>query len=175
MFTWLDGPGSVFKEPAVGSTNYLSAYDREGKLLRVMNPESAEAGEGKGENDIPEETRADLRPFPMNHTFVSESILSEELRNRIYEDVVVRGRSVRAVSVNFDVDMRRVGAVVRLVELEKRWRKEVSYMIYLTLHIPSPTASCVCAKAFYDEQPKSISLEDFRFPGEWLQNIQLSD
>lgn len=52
-------------------------------------------------------------------------MLSEELRNEIHNRVVEQGKSVRAVSVELGVDMRRVAAVVRLVELEKKWVKEV--------------------------------------------------
>ena len=44
---------------------------------------------------------------------------------------MVEKRSVREVSVKMGVDMRRIGAVVRLVELEKRWKAEVcSFLSY---------------------------------------------
>lgn len=65
------------------------------------------------------------RPFPNNPTFTSDNILSEELRNEIYTLVVEKKRSVRAVSVQLGVDMKRIAAVVRLVELEKRQRAQV--------------------------------------------------
>lgn len=126
MFDWLNGPGQVFKHPLTGSTNYLSAYDRKGKLLRVDDAE----GEGKspqqdGQAVVPKESKADLRPFPLNPLFMSESVLSEDLRNRIYEEVVENKKSVRTVSVLYGVDMRRVAAVVRLVTLEKQMVREV--------------------------------------------------
>lgn len=38
----------------------------------------------------------------------------------------VEKKSVRTVSVELGVEMRRVGAVVRLVELERRMKEEVS-------------------------------------------------
>ena len=144
MFAWLNGPGSAFKHPLPGSTNYLSAYDRRGKLLRVQDTpdaatsENSRAVEGQqgqeqggtkdGDVVVPRESQQDRKPFPLNPAFVSQSVLSEELRNAIYDHVVVRGKSVRAVSVLFGVDMRRVGAVVRLVELERRWIKEVCHI-----------------------------------------------
>ena len=112
MFAWLDGPGESLKYPLPNSTNYLSAYDKRGKLLR------------EGENTP--ETREDLRPFPLNQHFISESILSEELRQEIWRRVQIEKKSVRTVSVELGVEMRRVGAVVRLVELERRQREEVS-------------------------------------------------
>lgn len=66
------------------------------------------------------------RPFPLNRTFFSQPVLSEALRQEIWRRVKVEGKSVRIVSVEMGVEMRRVGAVVRLVEVEKRMRKEVS-------------------------------------------------
>lgn len=110
MFAWLEGPGESFRHPLPNSTNYLSAYDKRGKLLR------------QGENTP--ETQQDLRPFPLNPHFVSESILSEPLREEVWRRVIIEKKSVRTVSVELGVEMRRVGAVVRLVELEKRMREE---------------------------------------------------
>ena len=37
MFRWLNGPGSAFRHALPGSTNYLNAYDRDGRLLRAKN------------------------------------------------------------------------------------------------------------------------------------------
>ncbi|KAE8367770.1 eukaryotic mitochondrial regulator protein-domain-containing protein [Aspergillus caelatus] len=101
MFTWLNGEGAALKNYVPGSTNYLTQIK---------------------ERD--EQPTGRTRPFPLNQNFVSESILSEELRNEIYDRVVNQKKSVRAVSVDLGVDMRRVGAVVRLVELEKRQKQQ---------------------------------------------------
>ncbi|KAL2401324.1 hypothetical protein ABEF93_004996 [Exophiala dermatitidis] len=137
MFAWLQGPGRNFKQPLNESTNYLSAYDRRGNLLRQRNQKQApsvettsegaetldaEALEAAAEEEpsIPKESVDDLRPFPLNKNFVSQSILSDELREEIWKRVQVNGKSVRQVSVEMGVDMRRVAAVVRLVEVERR-------------------------------------------------------
>jgi hypothetical protein len=37
MFAWLSGPGKNFKEALPGSTNYLNAYDNQGRLKRKKN------------------------------------------------------------------------------------------------------------------------------------------
>lgn len=42
---------------------------------------------------------------------------------------MVERKSVRTVSVELGIEMRRVGAVVRLVELERRMRQEVSSIL----------------------------------------------
>lgn len=115
MFAWLDGPGENFRYPFPGSTNYLSAYDRRGKLLRKEPTEAA--------------TGVELRPFPLNAHFTSESVLSEPLREEVWRRVMVEKKSVRTVSVELGIEMRRVGAVVRLVELEKQMRRDVSQLL----------------------------------------------
>ncbi|KZF22974.1 hypothetical protein L228DRAFT_247404 [Xylona heveae TC161] len=126
MFRWLNGPGAVFRDPAEGSTNYLSAYDREGNLNRRKR--SARSDDAEAENssvqEVPEEELIDLKPFPMNRNFISHNVLSEELREEIYSRVVTLGRSVRVVSAELGIDMNRVGAVVRLKTIEKEWQKE---------------------------------------------------
>ncbi|KKK18977.1 hypothetical protein P175DRAFT_0480460 [Aspergillus ochraceoroseus IBT 24754] len=106
MFTWLNSDGTALKHHIPGTTNYLGDL----KQRKAGDPQAEE--------------RSSSRPFPLNPNFISESILSEELRNEIYNQVVVKKKSVRAVSVEMGVDMRRVAAVVRLVELEKRMKEQ---------------------------------------------------
>lgn len=107
MFEWLNGEGTALKHHTPGETNYLR-----GRL-----PDGSE----------------NKRPFPNNTTFVSESVLSEELRNEVYAQVVERKKSVRAVSIEYGIDMRRVAAVVRLVEMERRQRTQVRLPLILHL------------------------------------------
>ncbi|EXJ79658.1 hypothetical protein A1O3_07938 [Capronia epimyces CBS 606.96] len=137
MFNWLQGPGANFRQPLANSTNYLSAYDRRGNLIRDRNKKQGSSPEPVSEGPETEnvvaleeaaeeeprlrkEDEEDLRPFPLNHTFISQSILSDELREEIWKRVRVDGKSVRQVSVEMGVDMRRIAAVVRLVEVERR-------------------------------------------------------
>ena len=76
------------------------------------------------------ETQEDLKPFPLNAHFTSQSVLSEELRQEIWRRVQIEGKSVREVSIELGVEMRRVGAVVRLLEVERRMRAEVRDTIF---------------------------------------------
>ena len=171
MFKWLNGPGKVFKEPLQNSTNYLSAYDRQGNLLRVRRREEQkqlenaainleedeeqlqekEIQQGLSEAEVmenaqarekaraskqdledrggvPKERPSDLRPYPLNQNFQSQSVLSEDLRERIYQLVVEEEIDIKSVSAVFGVDIRRVAAVARLKTLEKQWVQEVSYL-----------------------------------------------
>lgn len=161
FYQWLEGPGEVFRHPLPNSTNYLNAYDRAGNLLRATKhreastsaPETADsraldaAAEGP---EIPKETAEDLRPFPMNNHFVSQSILSEELRLEIWRRVQEYGKSVRQVSAEMGVDMRRVAAVVRLVEVERRMKAEVSsFPCISSMH-------CTSSNHSNDEQPNRL-------------------
>ena len=76
---------------------------------------------------IPKETAEDLMPFPLNKTFRSQAVLSEELKDAIWKRVMEDGKSVRDVSAVFGVEMRRVAAVVRLKAVEKEWEKQVCF------------------------------------------------
>ncbi|KAJ5672619.1 hypothetical protein N7507_001746 [Penicillium longicatenatum] len=99
MFEWLNTQGAAYKHHIPGETNYL-------KDARDM--------------DLTDTTR----PFPNNRNFISESVLSEDLRNEVYVRVVERKKSLRAVSVELGIDMKRIAAVVRLVELERRQKSQ---------------------------------------------------
>ncbi|MCJ1396462.1 hypothetical protein MMC18_009352 [Xylographa bjoerkii] len=141
MFRWLNGPGSVFRSPLPGSTNYLNAYNAQGRLIRLddlgktktkdADEELEDTSEGDEAKDttaniasgdpIPRETADDLMPFPLNRQFRSQAVLSEELKDEIYKRVTQQGKSVRLVSAELGVEMRRVGAVVRLKSVEKEW------------------------------------------------------
>jgi hypothetical protein len=110
--------------------------DEEGRDMsedsKRLEDAAADSPEGGRQGKAPAQKQ--LYPFTRNRHFVSESILSEELRMEVWRRVQQHGKSVRQVSVELGIDMRRVGAVVRLVELEKRMRAEVSpHIIPLTL------------------------------------------
>ena len=83
-----------------------------------------------GVRSLPKETAEDLMPFPLNRSFQSQSVLSEELKDAIWKRVMEDGKSVRDVSAALGVEMRRVGAVVRLKAVEKEWEKQVGNSIY---------------------------------------------
>lgn len=93
------------------------------------------------------------QPFPLNPLFRSQPVLDEQTRELIWDKVMGRGESLKAVSAEMGVDVRRVAAVVRLKEVEKQWQREVSSTIpYPPLFfsrfvspffLPRETESCV--------------------------------
>lgn len=175
MYDWLNGPGAVFKNPLPGSTNYLNAYDREGQLLRTksqLEPPASSDNEdedgyaveddeenksrkkdnARGPNSsVPPETPDDLMPFPQNRQFRSQPVLSEELKDEIWHQVVDLKKSVRGVSVDLNVEMSRVGAVVRLKAVEKQWVQQVCRFLLSFL---------ISLVAFYVMRNNSIGLKD---------------
>lgn len=125
----------MFKNPVPGSSNYLNAYDSNGVLIRSKFARRDEGEDGdaeapqresNGDKKSAPPAGQDLMPYPNNTNFKSEAVLSEELRNMIYAEVTERGSTVRETSEKYKVDMRRVGAVIRLKSVEKDWVDKVS-------------------------------------------------
>jgi len=82
-------------------------------------------GATQDDNQLPPETKEDLQPFPLNPYFRSQPVLSEELREAIYQRVKRDGATVPLASVEYGVSNERVGAVVRLKQMEKEWIAQV--------------------------------------------------
>ncbi|KAI1744528.1 eukaryotic mitochondrial regulator protein-domain-containing protein [Xylaria scruposa] len=91
---WEKTSGRLFRRPTGGEPQYLP---------------TREGGE------------ATLQPFPLNPHFKSPKVLDEKARELIWEKVMRDGETIKAVSAEFGVDIRRVAAVVRLKEVEKDW------------------------------------------------------
>lgn len=136
MWIWLETQGRNFHDPLPGSTNYLGAYDSQGRLKRLHDAGSKddqdnilERTSAKGsvyiDKPLPRETPTDLMPFPQNRFFRSERVVNEAMREDIWKKVMKDGLSVKAVSSQLGVEMNRVGAIVRLKEIEKEWVRQV--------------------------------------------------
>ena len=104
--------------------------DEDGEIVPKKSKKIKEVKieETKDAPPLPKENTEDLMPFPMNRQFRSQHVLSEELKDAIYERVMVEGKSVRTVSASLGVEMSRVGAVVRLKAVEKEWEKQVCHL-----------------------------------------------
>ena len=102
--------------------------DEEERQTRFEQRAAARERKAEVENrgGLPKERPSDLRPFPLNHQFRSQPVLSENLREEIYRQVVEKKMEISTVSAAFSVDLRRVAAVVRLKTIEKQWLEEVS-------------------------------------------------
>lgn len=90
---------------------------------------------------LPAERSSDLRPFPANQEFSSQPVLSDRFKTKLWQEIMLNGKSVSEVSAEYRVEMSRVGAVVRLLEVEKEWNRIVSQPP-LTSNLPN---------TFYDD------------------------
>ncbi|RMZ88939.1 hypothetical protein DV736_g3830, partial [Chaetothyriales sp. CBS 134916] len=84
----------------------------------VDDSQASEAKMSRGRTKMDANTQT-LMPFPLNPHFISQSIPSEALRVEVWRRVQEEKKSIRQVSVELGVEMRRVAAIVRLMELEK--------------------------------------------------------
>ncbi|RKF54940.1 putative tyrosine phosphatase protein [Golovinomyces cichoracearum] len=153
MFQWLARVGRNLRDPLENSTNYLGAYSVSGNLRRVEertvqhtrdvekirmqiknNPALKEEKEEElrkleeeysvARQSLPPASRRDMMPFPANKDFISEPVLGPWLQNEIWKDITEKGFTIREVSSLRGVEMSRVAAVVRLLEVEKNWKKQ---------------------------------------------------
>jgi hypothetical protein len=118
MFRWLNTQGAYYLDPVPDSPNYLNLRRKAGEARKKADDEDAA---------LPTNFRGQTKiPFPGNPFFISEPVLNEETRENIWTRVMQDGQSVREVSASLGIEMRRVGAVVRLMEVEKEWLRIVS-------------------------------------------------
>lgn len=108
---------------------------------------------------LPPERAKDLMPFPLNPNFVSQPVLSDKYRKKIWEEIMLNGKSVREVSAELGVEMSRVGAVVRLIEVEKSWLR-------MGKPLALPYAEAVTAML-----PKTLYIEDQLKPHESINDL----
>ncbi|KAF8247811.1 hypothetical protein K440DRAFT_287205 [Wilcoxina mikolae CBS 423.85] len=141
---WIAGPGQNFKRPLWNDMNYLTAYDRKTWQRR---------------SDY-EKDKMNM-PFPLNPAFRSHPVLSEELKDHIHMLITQRGRTIRSVSAEMGVSLERVGAVVRLKEVEKEWIQQVSMLRYFLV-------SLVVGGATHDET--LLLQHNFGRLRSWLHN-----
>lgn len=66
-----------------------------------------------------------LQPFPGNRHCLTNNVISEDLKLRIYNEIQLEGLSAQQVSQNYGLKIPRVEAIVKLVEIEKKWDKHV--------------------------------------------------
>jgi uncharacterized protein YhdP len=114
-------------EPAKAPEGQEDLDDLEAKILAEEKDTESLSKAEQEEGKLPPETAEDLRPFPLNQYFRSQPVLSEDLREAIYQRVKKDGATVSLASVEFGVSNERVGAVVRLKQMEKEWIAQVCH------------------------------------------------
>lgn len=110
---WLKTDGAHFKAPPEEGPRYLSPYLSKRRDYK----------EGRYEKQ---------RPFPTNPGFRIAKVLNERARQTIWTKIMQEGETIKAVSAEYGIDVRRVAAVIRLQEVEKDWVKQVSTRLIIT-------------------------------------------
>lgn len=136
MNIWLATKGKVFRDPPK-APNYLGAYDINGRPITSVNEEKSDnANNDRKDDGRPQQlSGSNLMPFPKNRTFRSQAVTSDDLREAVWSKVMKDGLSVSHVSAELGVEMNRVGAIVRLKEIEKEWVEKVCPGYSCSLHL----------------------------------------
>ncbi|KAF2665443.1 hypothetical protein BT63DRAFT_459018 [Microthyrium microscopicum] len=125
---WLNLEGTQYMRPT-GEPHYLQPMrvqkrknkEKEDAALEAVEQEE-DTKKGKGDSD--RRKGLDNIPFPSNPFFKSQKVLSEAIKEQIYQSVALKGQSVRDASSYYRVSMERVGAVVRMKQMERDWMEQ---------------------------------------------------
>lgn len=72
-----------------------------------------------------------LHPFPQNLHCRTASIISDDLKQQIYSEVVEDGALTQEIAHKYGIKIARVEAIVKLQQIEKSWREEVCKFLNL--------------------------------------------
>ncbi|RCI17066.1 hypothetical protein L249_1795 [Ophiocordyceps polyrhachis-furcata BCC 54312] len=116
----LPGPGWVARQP-FSTTPCRSRITRERFMMHqwLKSPEGNKLW--KGDRGVQYINGSKDQPFPLNPLFRSQPVLDNQTREIIWKKVVQDGEAIKAVSALMGVDVRRVAAVVRLKEVERKF------------------------------------------------------
>lgn len=70
-----------------------------------------------------------LHPFPQNLHCKTASVISEDLKQKIYSDVVENGVLPQELAHKYGIKLARVEAIVKLQLIDKSWRETVCFPI----------------------------------------------
>ncbi|EDO17391.1 hypothetical protein Kpol_1060p47 [Vanderwaltozyma polyspora DSM 70294] len=65
-----------------------------------------------------------LQPFPENPHCVTNYIISDELKQKIYKEITNQGSSTQQVAQKYGLKIPRIEAIVKLNEIERSWESE---------------------------------------------------
>lgn len=71
-----------------------------------------------------------LHPFPANPACKTASVISDDLKQKIFSDVVESGMHSQEVAHKYGIKLARVDAIVRLQQIEKGWKEEVRIVVF---------------------------------------------
>jgi hypothetical protein len=150
---WLESSGEQYRRPTPGRPNYLRPEDGGGHQLDAQS-DAAAAREDSGRSSMlgdmeaqvgdevaqsvtrrmqqavkPSKLPPNPRPYGLNLYYRSERVLSEELKEAIYLQWAEHSASLKDISQRYFVCVERVGAVIRMKQIERNWLKEVGFLL----------------------------------------------
>lgn len=108
-------------------------------IVEALEPQAERRSFGKNKRD------SSLHPFPMNLECKTASVISNELKAKIYDDATVKQLKHEEIAQKYGIKIARIEAIIRLYGLEQQWKESVCILLS-TYHM---------TRLFF-----SISLED---------------
>ena len=105
--------GQALVNPVTGKPMVIRP---DGKLVEV-----AESSERDSYGSVSAKGANMLQPFPSNPHCKTNYIISNELKEEIYELIQVQGQSTQQVSQKYGLKIPRIEAIVKLMTIEKKW------------------------------------------------------
>lgn len=89
----------------------------------VVMPGQPETGESR--RSLNNQRDASVQPFPANPYCKTAYIISDNLKQKIMDDVNENGLHVQEVAHKYGIKIARVEAIIKLGNIEKHWQQEV--------------------------------------------------
>lgn len=129
-----------YKVPQDHLPNYVSSDLENGQSLVdpitgnkcAINPDESVSILNSKPRDIPGYRK--LQPFPHNRHCRTNFILSEDTRLQIYQKIQIEKKSTQEVAKEFNIKIPRIEAVVKLVEVEQKFKTHVCIYLLLLYH-----------------------------------------
>lgn len=105
-----------FYPPQDHKPNYIVPNGQ--SLVDPSQPEHARSFGNDGRNPA-------VHPFPANPACKTASVISDSLKETIYERVVINGESSQQLANDYKIKMARIEAIVQLQKIEKQYQEQV--------------------------------------------------
>lgn len=89
----------------------------------IVDPSKPQISDDRRNNNASRDPS--LQPFPANLHCRTASVISNDLKAKIYEEVEENGMHIQEVAHKYGIKLTRVEAIVKLQRIEKDWKENV--------------------------------------------------
>ena len=89
----------------------------------IVDPSKPQVSDDRRYNDT--KRNPSLQPFPFNPHCRTASVIPNDLKAKIYEEVTQNGMHSQEVAHKYGIKITRVEAIVKLQQIEQQWKEEV--------------------------------------------------